>query len=96
MIDVNFRLSNPFCKRWVTVFYKEKILANNKSAEIQVVKDATVIIFGFRFSTRCDHAGVNLDIGLFGYSVMVSYNDTRHWNSKANRYYVYDDRGNAT
>jgi hypothetical protein len=37
-----------------------------------------------------------LDIGLFGYTAMFNCNDTRHWNHKADRYFIYDNAGNAS
>ena len=96
MINFNVGLSNPWSHRWNTIFYKEKLLAKHKSVEIQIVKDSTIINFGFRWSARCDHAGVSLDIGLFGYTAMFNYNDTRHWNHKEDRYFNYDNKGNES
>lgn len=96
MIHFNFGLSNPFTHRWTTVYYKDFLFAKHKGGEIQVVKDNTIVSFAFRFSTRTDHAGVSLDLGLFGFSVMLQYYDTRHWNEKEGRYYIYDRAGNAT
>jgi hypothetical protein len=95
MIHFNFGLSNPFCTRWNTVYYRERLFANNKGGEIQIVKDNTIASFTFHFTTRTDHAGISLELGLFGYSVMLQYYDTRHWNEKENRYYIYDSKGNA-
>ena len=96
MIHFNFGLSNPFCRRWVTVYYKDKLFANKKGGEIQIVKDNNIINVGVRFTIRQDHSGLSLDFGLFGYSVMLSYYDTRHWNDEAGRYYNYNDKGEAT
>ena len=95
MIHFNFGLSNPFSHRWDTVYYKDKLFANKKGGEIQIVKDNTIISFAFRFTTRTDHAGLSLDIGLFGYTVMVQYYDTRHWNEDEGRYYIYNSKGEA-
>lgn len=95
MISFSFNLSNPWCKRWDTIFYKDQLFANNKGSEIQVIKDNTIVSFSFRFTTRTDHAGVSIDIGLFGYTAMFNYYDTRHWNTEAGRYYVYDSKGEA-
>lgn len=96
MINFNFGLSNPFAHRWDTIYYKDKLFANNKGGEIQVVKDGTIVSFGFRFSTRCDHAGVSLDIGLLGFTAMFNYYDTRHWNDEESRFYNYNDKGEAS
>lgn len=96
MIYFNFGLSNPFSHRWDTVYYRDQLVSTYKSAEIQIVKDNTIISIGLRFRTRTDHAGISFDIGLLGYSLMFNYSDTRHWNEKENRYYIYDSAGNAT
>ena len=96
MIYFGFNITNPFSHRWDTIFYKDKPFAKMKAGEIQVVKDNTIVSFSFRLTTRCDHAGVSLDIGLFGYTAMFNFYDTRHWNTEAGRYFVYDDAGNAS
>lgn len=96
MINFNFGLSNPFSHRWETVYYKDKLFPNKKGAELQVVKDNNIISIGIRYSIRTDHAGISLDIGLLGYSVMFSYYDTRHWNSDEGRFYVYNSKGEAS
>lgn len=96
MISFSFRLANPFSNRWDTIFYRDRLFSKHKAGEIQVCKEAIIISFSFRFTTRCDHAGVSLDIGALGYTVMLQYNDTRHWNEDEGRYYIYDNAGNAS
>lgn len=42
--------------------------------------------FDVRF-TRCqDHAGIEIGLGIFGYSLSFRVYDTRHWNSEQNAY----------
>ena len=96
MINFNFELRNPFSNRFDTLYYKDAEFENNKFGEIQVMKDTNIVMFQVRFSTRCDHAGMELGIGLLGYSVRIQYCNTRHWNYDEGRYYVYDNEGNAT
>jgi len=96
MINFSFRLSNPFSDRWDTVYHKSALLGKHTGAEIQVIKDNTIVDFDFRWTTRQDHAGIMLELGLFGYSVILHYYETRHWNSEAGRYYNYDNAGNAS
>ena len=95
MIDLTFGLTNPFCRRWSTIFYKDKLFFKHKSVEVQVVKDSTIVSFAFQLTTRRDHAGVTLTVGLVGYSAILSLHDTRHWNEEKERYCIYDDAGNA-
>lgn len=96
MINFSFGLSNPFSDRWATVYYKDGLITKNTGAEIQVIRDNTIVNFAFRFTTRQDHAGMTLDFGLFGYYVTMRYYDTRHWNDEAGRFYNYDSAGTAT
>ena len=95
MISFSFRLMNPFSDRWETVYYKDGLLGKHTGAEIQVIKDNTIVDLTFRWHTRQDHAGMSLDLGLFGYQVTMRYYDTRHWNDEAGRYYIYDKAGNG-
>lgn len=95
MIYFNFNLSNPFSDRWANVCDKSWLLGKHKGAEVQVVKDNNVINIAFRFTTRTDHAGAVLELGLLGYSIYLQYYDTRHWDDEKGRYYIYDSAGKA-
>jgi hypothetical protein len=37
-------------------------------------------------TTRRDHAGLNITVGLLGYGVHFSFYDTRHWDYTLNAY----------
>lgn len=89
MISFNLSLTNPFSNRWKTIYYIDTLFKNKKSSEIQIVKDNTIIKFSLDYHIRCDHAGIELHLGLFGYSIYISYNDTRHWNHEKNTWCVY-------
>lgn len=90
MIAFNFSIRNPFSDRWNTIYYKDQLFGKHKSGEIQVIKDNTVIALSFCFTTRTDHAGVDLDLGLLGYTVMLACRDTRHWDEETDTWKVYD------
>lgn len=96
MISFSFRLKNPFSDRWETVYHKDAMLGTHTCAEIQVVKDNTIVEFSFSWYARQDHAGITIYLGLFGYSVSIRYYDTRHWNDEAGRFYNYDSAGNES
>lgn len=59
------------------------------------MKSDDIIAFDLRVTTKCDHAGVDLWLGLFGYSVNLQFYDSRHWNYDEGRYYIYNDAGEA-
>jgi hypothetical protein len=96
MISFNFYLSNPFSNRWANVFSRSTNIGKHKAVEFEIFRDNAIVSLMFRLSARQSHAGIMLDIGLFGYSVSVQYYDTRHWNEEAGRYYDYDIDGNET
>ena len=96
MINIGFDLSNPFASRWDNIFNRSWIFARHKAAEFEVYRDTTIVSMSFRWSARQDHAGMNLELGLLGYTVSLQYYDTRHWNKEAGRFYNYDREGNAT
>ena len=92
MIVFNFCLSNPFSNRWKNVW--NKVISTplpSKCIELEVYKDATIVSFMLRLTTRQDHAGLMIDVGLLGYSFSFHYYDIRHWNDEAGRYYIYDE-----
>lgn len=44
----------------------------------------TLLDFDFSFTTRKDHAGLDLVAGILGYGVGFRVYDTRHWNDETN------------
>lgn len=40
------------------------------------------------YTTKQDHAGLRLEVDLFGLELEVDIYDGRHWNHKANRWYL--------
>jgi len=96
MIHINLQLQNPFNSRWNTIAYGDRMLSKNTACEYQVIADNSIIGLGIRYTARCDHAGLSVEFSLLGYTVLVSYHDTRHWNEEKNRYFVYDSNGKAS
>ena len=97
MIVFNFCLSNPFSNRWANIWNRAfELPIKHKFIELEAYKDATIVSFMLRLTTRTDHAGLMIDLGLLGYSVSFQYYDSRHWNDDEGRYYIYDNAGNAT
>jgi hypothetical protein len=93
MINLKFAIEYPFtrisfnhifCRSWNT-FLK------HKHFELEVYQDCDNLLhFHFNWTTRCDHAGVKLELGLFGYELIFNLYDSRHWNCKTNTWEVYD------
>jgi hypothetical protein len=45
----------------------------------------------FNWTVRQSHAGLDLELGLFGYNVHFNFYDNRHWNSKEGRWMFYNE-----
>jgi hypothetical protein len=61
----------------------------HKYFEFQLMRDSEYLLnFNFNWKTKCDHAGVNLELGLFGYELMLCVYDNRHWDDKTNDWVV--------
>ena len=55
------------------------------------MKDAELFRIEFEWTTRQDHAGVHLELGLFGYKIAFGWYDTRHWNIEKGRWVDYSN-----
>ena len=84
MINLKFDLSNPFSDRWANVYNTGGYLTENKSWEFQIMKTNTVVDASLCFTTRNDHAGLTLELGLLGFSCHLIIHDNRHWNYENN------------
>ena len=84
MINLKFDLSNPFSDRWANVYNTGGYLTENKSWEFQIMKTNTVVDASLCFTTRSDHAGLTLELGLLGFSCHLIIHDNRHWNYENN------------
>ena len=55
-------------------------LSKNKTIEIETYKDKTVRFeISIRWITKTDHAGLDINIGLFGNTFRINTYDNRHW-----------------
>jgi hypothetical protein len=45
----------------------------------------------FNWTVRQSHAGLDIELGLFGYNIHFNFYDNRHWHTEAGRYYNYDE-----
>jgi hypothetical protein len=85
MIYIKFQIKNPwhsnkFKNIWMTGGY----LTKNKSFELELYQDSEAFLaFAVDMSLiGKDHAGFELNIGLFGYRFSTMIYDTRHWDYK--------------
>ena len=66
------------------IFGAGKRLTKNKSVDLSILKSNAIIGCGLEFTRRKDHAGLNIDVSLFGFDFNVNLYDNRHWDVDAN------------
>jgi hypothetical protein len=60
--------------------------------EVELYKSADILDFGLDITHRQSHAGVRLDLALFGYNFTATFYDSRHWNSVTQTWEHYYDK----
>lgn len=87
MIYFSFQIKNPIhsvCKSNITNYInKTWQLSKNKSFEFQLCRAGSAHnLFGIDLDARFigrDHAGINFDLDLCGYVIILNLIDKRHW-----------------
>lgn len=92
MIHFDIVVRNP---AWQNRFASIKTWAGstpwpNKYWEVQLVQDGELLCVEFEWTTRCDHAGATLELGLLGYKIAFSFYDHRHWDIETNSWNKHD------
>ena len=96
MLNINLNIQNPWSNRFENLWNRAYDTPfKHKFIELEVIKDNTIVSFGFRFATRQDHAGLTVEAGLLGHSFLFQFYDIRHWNTDAGRYYIYDEENGS-
>lgn len=96
MISFSFNLNWPWFKPiegWQHDYIEKTWrVTKNKSLEVQLSKAGNGLVgLSFRWDTRCDHAGLMIDLNLFRHFFIINLYDNRHWNHDENRYVNYDN-----
>lgn len=91
MISFNLYLRNPWSTKfqnlWCGVYTTP---FSNKSIELELTRDCTVVSVMLNWTVRQSHAGVDVELGLLGYCVRVNFYDLRHWDSKLDDWAQHD------
>ena len=90
MISLNFNILNPFSNRWKCIANTDYQISKHKVIELQIDKTNDIIGLGFRLTFRTSHAGVSLSLALFGYDIIFSVYDCRHWDYDNNCWFNYE------
>jgi hypothetical protein len=89
VLQFRFELSNIF-NRWEWFKPLGSLSGRlfwHKAWELEHSYMSTMLIdIDISLTTRRDHAGLNITVGLLGYGVHFSLYDTRHWDYEQNAY----------
>jgi len=89
MVYINVKLDNPFTDRFVNLFNRSGKLSKNKAWEVEILKVNSFVNFQVQYTIRTDHAGLRIELGLFGYELGFSIYDIRHWDYENRCWKVY-------
>jgi hypothetical protein len=90
MINLRFSLTNPWSDLFDAGWMWGKKITENNAVELQLYRCNAIVEAQFEFTTRQDHAGIRLEVGLLSYVLAFNLYDTRHWNYATRRWEVYD------
>ena len=93
MINLNFSIVNPWAKeKFKNLWHTHGSITKNKHWELEVLKhNYDILKISIAITARQDHAGLHLDLALFGYSICFNIYDSRHWDYKNKCWEIYDD-----
>jgi len=62
-------------------------LSTNKAFEVEYLKGVyNWFVLHFEWTSKTDHAGLHINLGLFNRELSVKLYDKRHWNYKEKRW----------
>jgi hypothetical protein len=92
MIYLNLNLRSPWGGDFKNIkVWHGKTPIPNKYWEVQIIKNDNWLRFEFDFTIQQDHAGINLELGLFKYEIHFTIYDNRHWNYTNNSWEKYEE-----
>lgn len=85
MIYFDFSISNPWSSRWENFkCWNGNTPFEYKFWEFQITKTSNILCCKIHLTHRQDHAGLNIELGLFGWNIEFTIYDSRHWDNKKN------------
>ena len=89
MIYISFRLSNPWGRPFDNLWNRSGLITNHMAWEAEILQTRQLIGFEINYTRRQDHAGLTLELALFGRSISFQIYDTRHWNDETGAWEVH-------
>ena len=90
MFYLNLSITNPWSDLFRHVIAKSGKISKHKAWEFEIYRSDTIAEIEGRFSIRQDHAGFQLGLGLFSWTLRFQFYDTRHWDYDKNTWVKYD------
>lgn len=92
MINLNFSLRNPWSQKFKNLWCRAYDTPfKNKFIELEVYKDSSLLSLSLAWTMRQSHAGLDFEVGLFGYCFHFNFYDSRHWNYEEGRWMFYTE-----
>jgi len=93
IFDFSFSFGWPIQKddSWKSYWDKTFSITPNRFLEFQLMDSSKFIGIDMSVSDKEDHAGLNINLALFGYEFDINFRDSRHWNYDENRWFRYDE-----
>lgn len=91
MLSLAMNLRNPFSQQFKNLWSKIWGIDPHKYIELEVYRDSSLLSFNFSWTIRQSHAGLDIELGLFGYCVHFNFYDNRHWNYTEGRWMRYSE-----
>jgi hypothetical protein len=89
MIYLGFGLSNPWGQPFDNLWNRSGLITNHMAWEVELCVVKTLIGFEINYTRREDHAGLTLELAVFGRNISFQIYDTRHWNHKTGAWEVH-------
>lgn len=95
MIELSFNFS-PLTREFKNFWNKSYDTPfKHKFVELDVHTTESLIGFNFLWTRFRDHAGVDIQLSLFGVCAHFNFYDIRHWNSKEGRWMIYTEENGS-
>ena len=91
MIHISFGLINPWGRPFDNLWNRSGLITNHMAWEVELCVVKTLIGFEINYTRRQDHAGLTVELTLFGRSISFQIYDTRHWNHKTGAWETYNE-----
>ena len=90
MINFNFFIVNPFRDHFKIERCFHGTLTKYKSWEANSYRTSNIVALALSYTTKGDHAGLQIEFGLLGYNFEFCIHDIRHWDYEKNQWESHD------